>query len=127
MYEAPRASTPSQIACDFKKKVGFSELPELSAAIGNPRLADFREINAACAAPELLQRVVVSRLLVEQVNHDVAVVLKDPRSRGVTFHAQSALAELLDQRAIDFFRYRVQLAAARACHHQKIVEDGSHF
>jgi len=76
------------------------------------------------ASPELFEGVVVAGFIVEEMDHDVAVVLQDPSAGGVAFDADALFAELIGERAIDFFGYGVQLAAAGARGDEEEIEDG---
>lgn len=75
--------------------------------------------------PELLQRIIVARFVIEQMNYHVAVVLQNPGSRRVTFHAEAFFAKLFRKRSFDFVGNGVQLATAGAGNYEKEIENGS--
>ena len=54
-------------------------------------------VNSPGVGPEIVERVIAARLLIEQVNDDVAVVLHDPAAGVVAFDAETrfALAAML--------------------------------
>jgi len=81
-------------------------------------------INAFGASPELLQRVIAAGLVVEEVNHQIAVILQDPGAGSVAFDADPLFAELLGERVVDFFGDSVELPATGPSGDQEEIEDG---
>src|SRR3954468_9552659 len=49
-------------------------------------------VHAPGVGPEILQRVILARLWIEHVDHDVTVVLHDPPAGFVTLDAETAVA-----------------------------------
>src|SRR5262249_492010 len=70
-------------------------------------------VNARSVGPEILDGVVFARLRVEDVRHQIAVVLHDPARRLVTLDRKPDVAAV-SQRRVDLFGDGVDLPAAGA-------------
>ena len=71
------------------------------------------------------QGVVRAGFVVEQMDHDVAVVQQDPAAAVVAFAADPAVVQLPIQHTIHIVGDSVQLPSAAAGDNYKVVEDGS--
>src|SRR5262249_38625401 len=69
------------------------------------------------------QRVILAGLLVEDVDDDVAVILRDPAARLVAFNAESPVADVM-QRGVNLFGEGVDLATTPAGDEDEIGVDG---
>src|SRR5262249_30826723 len=72
--------------------------------------------------PQILEGVILTRFLIEDMDHDVAIVLHDPTARLIALDAK-ALFALCVYVVANFVREGVNLASAGAGHDDEKVED----
>src|SRR4051812_11876399 len=79
-------------------------------------------VDALGVGPEVFESVITTRLLIEDVHHDIAVILHDPAARLISLDAEPFLILRAHVR-VDLFREGVDLTSAGAGHQHEKVED----